>query len=240
MMSPDDQFEIGEPDDVLQLVEEPLDDDELDDCDSKTVQARNSSSVNAFYYPAYYSNHNNNNMNMNNGDDCVAEIEIVDETEGVLDGRMKMANQPQKRRFSDHLTSLLIAPVKFLRAASPLSHDQSNNDDNDYANVTQMFGSTNAYQPSMRKAQYEPILATDDDDDNNDDKANDDENDKTKEEQSKNKAPERVMFGYAAYHGSRWIPPEILDNWEHFVTNQPTAAPRLSVARPTMCYPGFD
>ena len=72
------------------------------------------------------------------------------------------------------------------------------------------------YQPTVSRPKYEAILATDDFDDDTEDKPK----------------KERFMLGYSAYHGSSLIPAEVRDNWEHFVANTPTAAPRLSVAPP--------
>jgi hypothetical protein len=70
------------------------------------------------------------------------------------------------------------------------------------------------YQPTLGHAKYEPILACEDPDD------------ETKPKQ------QRCMLGYAAHHGPSLVPAEIRDNWENFISNTPTAAPRLSVAPP--------
>ena len=107
--------------------------------------------------------------------------------------------QGRQRRFSEHLTSILVAPVKFL-----LPFQQGSDEDDDC--FTQRFGSAdNHHEPT---AKYEPILAMDDDvDDNEDDSPK----------------PHRIMLGYNAYHGpyAKWLPAEIIDNIEHFRNNNP-------------------
>jgi hypothetical protein len=133
---------------------------------------------------------NNKNSPKNDADN-------VDETDGATKATTTCTPKRQSR-LSDHLTSILVAPVKFL-----LPSQQGNSESDDFA---QTFEATDEDDSHMvDRAQYQPILAMDDDD----------EEDAPKRQ--------RVMLGYNAYHGpyARWLPAEIIDNIEHFYNNNP-------------------
>jgi hypothetical protein len=71
---------------------------------------------------------------------------------------------------------------------------------------------------STIRPKYEPILACDDDDDD--------------EEEEGSPPKMRNMLGYAAHHGGpRFLPPEIKDNIDHFLTNTPTKSPIIAYVK---------
>lgn len=94
--------------------------------------------------------------------------------------------------------------------------DMNNNGSGQAKPVSQMqdpcYELNGDYEPTAHQPEYQAIIATGEDDDVT--------------------ARPRRMMGFAAYHGPKFIPAEIKDNYEHWRSQTVTAAPRLAVAPP--------